>query len=117
MMSRPSSTRICRSVRGLSNPASRSRVSCLCEQRLAFSCRSGVCATGGDLQLDVRPGVAPAADVELASQERGPLAHPGQAEVSDAPTFGEHLRLDAPAVVPNPQPKLAPFIADLYVDP
>jgi hypothetical protein len=56
-------------------------------------------------------------DSQLAPRKFGAFLHAGQTEVSGAAAFPCDLLIDPLSVVQDPQPKLPPFIPDLYFDP
>src|ERR1700675_5058228 len=76
-----------------------------------------VCKVGGYGQLDLRTGIEPNRDSQLAPHKFGPFLHPSQAEVAGASTPTKHLLIDALSVVQDPHPKLPPFMPDFHIDP
>src|SRR5712691_12361806 len=75
-----------------------------------------ICKRSGNTELGLRTGIEPADDSKLAPHKLGALLHAGQTMVSGAPAFLENLRVDALAVVPDPQPKLPFGILDFHFD-
>lgn len=68
---------------------------------------------GRNAELDLRAGIRCSPDGQLAADQSGALAHAMEPKVSRTPLIRQEDRVDALAIIPNPQSQLPLIVAEL----